>query len=448
MQLERGNLSRRGFMQRSLAGLAGAGIPVWFGKDLVAAAEQAQAQAQNVSGTNTIKVGLIGCGGQGNDDAGTNLRNARGMARIPGVRFVACCDVDRERRETFARSIHPGETLPHTGDFRELLARQDVDAVLIATPDHWHALTAIAAMRAGKDVYCEKPLTLTVEEGKALVRVARATNKRLQTGSQQRTEFNGRFRMAAELVRNGRVGRVRSIECRVGDNPLGGPFQVTQPPAALDWDFWMGPTPRCDYVREKCHYTFRWWYEYSGGKMTDWGAHHLDSAQWILNMDTGGPTEVEATSEPPRAQPNCYTCHPHFVVTYKYPGDVTVRCQSRGENGLRIEGEDGKWIFVARNKLEASDPRIISEPLPANAIRLPVHLFQTRNFIECVRNRQQPICNVEVGHRSCTVCHIGNIAIRTGQRLHWDAEHERFVDNAAANQMLGREMRAPWRLDA
>jgi predicted dehydrogenase len=280
-----------------------------------------------------------------------------------------------------------------------------------------------------------------------LVRVARETNRRLQTGSQQRTEFNGRFRLAVELIRNGRIGRVQSVECRIGSNPVGGPFKVTQPPAGLDWDFWLGPTQVCDYVTQKCHYDFRWWYEYSGGKMTDWGAHHLDVAQWALNMDESGPIEIEGTGEAPDPRPLTYNCHPHFTATYRYANGVTVRATSRGENGVHFAGEDGKWLFVARGRIAASDQRIIDEPLPSNAIRMPAHNNHMRNFVQCVRTRQQPICNVEVGHRSATVCHLGSIAIRTGQRLRWNPETERFVDNAAANQWLGRPMRAPWRLD-
>jgi predicted dehydrogenase len=439
MDLERGSLSRRGFLQRSVAGLAGAGLPLWFAEELAANAEQDQTK-QTPAPSNTLAMGLIGCGGQGTQDA-------RVAARLPGVRFVACCDVDRSRRETFARTIHPGTEIPHYNDFRELIARRDIDAVIIGTPEHWHALTSIAAMRAGKDVYCEKPLTLTIDEGKAIVRVARETNKRLQTGSQQRSDFNGRFRLATELIRNGRIGDVKSIECRIDGNPAGGPFMTSGAPPELDWDFWMGPTPRCDYIKEKCHYTFRWWYEYSGGKMTDWGAHHLDTAQWMLNMDGSGPISVEATAEAPRNQPNCYNCHPHFVVTYKYANGVTVRSTSRGENGLRVEGDNGKWLFVSRSKVEASDPRIISDPLPGNAIRLPANGSHMANFVDCVRSRQQPICNPEVGHRSVSVCHIGNIAIRTGLSLRWNSEQERFVDSDVANRMLSREMRAPWRLD-
>jgi predicted dehydrogenase len=442
MQLERGTLSRRGFIQRSLAGLAATGLPAWFANEVIADAEQ---QNQPAQGSDTIVMGHIGCGGRGRDIAGA-------ARRLPGVQYVACCDVDRGRREQFANWLGQGTT--QFNDYRELLARNDIQAVTVATVDHWHALVAIEAMRRGKDVYCEKPLTFTIAEGKAMVRVARETNRRLQTGSQQRTEFNGRFLLATELVRNGRIGKVQSIECRVGDNPTGGPFRQQPAPEGLDWDFWLGPTPHCDYVPEKCHYTFRWFYDYSGGKMTDWGAHHLDIAQWMLDMDNSGPTEVEGTGEGVDPRPLCYTCHPRFTANYRYANGAIVKAtdgmQAPREvnNGVLVVGENNRWIFVSRGTLTASDRRIIDEPLPNNAVRLGQGNNHMQNFLNCVRSRQQPICNVEVGHRSCSVCHLGTLAIRSGQRLRWNPEAEEFVDNPRANQWLSRPMRAPWRLEA
>jgi predicted dehydrogenase len=439
--MNQGNLSRRGFMARALGTMTATGLPLWFAQERLAQAQNAQ--PRNPGPNDQILVGQIGCGGRG-------AQIAPLAAAINGVQYVACCDVDRTRSQSFARrmNVNRGRELAQFADFRELLARRDINAVVIATPDHWHALTAIAAMRAGKDVYCEKPLTLTVEEGKAMVRVARETNRILQTGSQQRTEFNGRFRMAVDLVRNDRIGRVETIECRVGNNPRQGPFPTAQPPEGLNWDFWMGPTPRCDYVQRKCHNDFRWWYEYSGGKMTDWGAHHLDTAQWALNMDDSGPIEVERVSatDPWNPDPLSYNCHPAFVAGYRYANGTVVRARNDGENGLQFTGSDGKWLFVSRNAMRASDPAIINEPLPKNAPRVPAHNSQMRNFFDCVRSRQQPLCNVNVGHRSASVCHIGNIAIRLNQRLRWDPAREQFVDNEAANQMLSRPMRAPWRL--
>src|SRR5262249_36813423 len=205
-------------------------------------------------------------------------------------------------------------------DFRELLDRKDINAVTIAVPDHWHALIAIDALRKGKDVYCEKPLTLTIAEGKALVKVAQQTGRVFQVGSQQRSD--SRFRLACELVRNGRIGKVQRVETRIGGNPTSPPLPKVDPPKELDWDFWLGPTPKVDYVElvqgnhtyTRCHYEFRWWYDYSGGKMTDWGAHHNDIAQWGLGTDDGGPVAAEGEGKEPPREPNRYNCHPTFKV--------------------------------------------------------------------------------------------------------------------------------------
>jgi predicted dehydrogenase len=438
--MQKGNLSRRGFLARSLAGLVGAGLPAWYARDVLAQRQQ-QPQPRQPGPNDRIVMGAIGTGGQGRGI----MMAARGQR---GVQMVAVCDVDRGRRQQAATQL--GGRIAQFNDFRELLQNRDIQAVTIGTPDHWHALIAIAAMRAGKDVYCEKPLTLTIDEGKAMVRVARATNKILQTGSQQRS--NNRFRLACELVRNGRIGRVRRIETRIGGNPTGGPFMVSQPPDGLDWDFWLGTTPRVDYVRQRCHYDFRWWYEYSGGKMTDWGAHHNDIAQWGLGMDESGPVEIETVrAAAPNNRANCYNCHPTFEVRCNYASGTALHCMSNGENGVRFEGENNRWIFVSRGTIRASDgnsqdSRLLNEPLPQNATRLEVSANHMGNFISCVRSRRQPITHVGVGHRSVTVCHLCNIAVRTGRRLRWDPAQERFTgDNAEqGNRMLSRPMRAPW----
>ncbi|HYV34505.1 MAG TPA: Gfo/Idh/MocA family oxidoreductase [Gemmataceae bacterium] len=450
MELNRGSMSRRGFIQRSIAGMAATGIPLWSAREVVADYEEEQAQQQPAAANDTIVMGHIGCGNPMNG-RGRDIGNA--AARVPGVQYVACADVNRTNRQSWANiaAIRGNRTIAMFEDFRELLARRDINAVTIATVDHWHALAAIAAMRAGKDVYCEKPLSLTIEEGKAMVRVARQTNRRLQVGSQQRIEFGGRFRTAVELVRNGRIGNLRTIECRIDGNPRQGPFPVTNPPDGLNWDFWKGPTPDVQYVVRKCDYEFRWWYEYSGGKMTDWGAHHLDIAQWALNADDTGPVTVERISAttPWNPDPLSYNCHPAFRVRFTYANGVTVDSTSEGRNGITFTGENGRSITVSRDALTASHPEIINEPMPANAIRLPRHTSHMQNFINCVRSRQQPMTNVEIGHRSVTVCHLGNIAVRSGQRFTWDPVNERITSNEAMNtQWVGRPMRAPWRLDA
>ena len=355
-------------------------------------------------------------------------------------------------------------------DFRELLDNPDINAVTIAVPDHWHALIAIEAMRKKKDVYCEKPLTLTIEEGKAVVKVAKETGRVFQTGSQQRSEMNGMFRLACELVRNGRIGKVKQVETRVGGNPTCAPIPKVAVPEGLNWDFWLGPAPEADYVERKdngrmvnCRtpYEFRWFYQYSGGKMTDWGAHHNDIAQWGLGMDGSGPVAIEAEGTEPSKDPNAYNVHPTFKITYTYATGAKLICSNttlpdsadakeKGhDNGVLFLGEDGKWIFVNRGMIVASDKKLIDEPLPADAIRLQdTHNDHMGNFLDAVRKGDPKlcICPAEVGHRSVTVCHLGNIALRSGKKLKWDPVKEQF-DDADANKWLSRPMRAPWKLE-
>ncbi len=444
--MPKGNLSRRGFVQNSLGALTfGAGLPAWYAREVVAAEEVALARAaRRVAPNDKLVGGSIGVGGMGTGD----MNALRGK----GVQITAVCDVDRARREKAAKDV--GGDCKAYKDFRELLDDKNIDVVTISTPDHWHTLIALAAIKAGKQIYCQKPLTLTVAEGIALVKAARKHDTVFQVGSQQRSD--ARFRLACELVRNGRIGKIKRVEARIGDNPQGGPFKTEDVPEGLDWDFWLGQTPYVDYVKQRCHYEFRWWYEYSGGKMTDWGAHHNDIAQWGLGADGSGPASVEATFEPTKArEPNCYNCPPHFEVTYTYPKNFNkfvdgtkLVTMSKGENGVKFEGDDG-WIFVDRGQIQASDEKLLKEPLSDDATRLYKSDDHYGNFVECVRDKKRPICDVEVGHRSVTTCHIGNIAMRLdGRLLKWDAEKEHFLGDALADEMLSREMRAPWKLEA
>jgi len=441
MNTRSGNLSRRGFLDRSLAALTfGAGLPLWYAREVVARQEEERAEAAKAAArgpNDQIVMAAIGVGGQG-------VHIMKWAKSKPGVKFVAVCDVDANRRKKAAEVVGP-ECATYE-DFRELLAKEKLDAVTIGTVDHWHALTAIAAMKAGCDVYCEKPLTLTIDEGKAMVKVARQHDRVFQTGSQQRSDE--RYRLACELVRNGRIGTVHTVEARIGENPVGGPFPTAEVPEGLNWDFWKGPTPDVPYVKERCHYEFRWWYEYSGGKMTDWGAHHNDIAQWGLGMDGSGPVAVTATGVTPSDKPNSYNCHPHFAVTYKYGNGARLVTTSHGENGNRFIGDRG-WIFVNRERIEASDPALLEEPLPKDARRLYVSNDHMGNFIDCIHSRNRCICDVEVGHRSVTVCHIGVISLRLGIPLTWDPIAERFTGPGAekGNAMLSREMRSPWSLE-
>ena len=274
--------------------MLGAGLPLWYARAVLAEkTDEAAVREKKVGPNDTIQVGVIGTGDRFKGGLFHDVK------RHKAFRIVACCDVDKKHLEGVAKMAEKEykNEVARYGDFRELCARKDIDAVVIATPDHWHTLTAIAALRGGKDVYCEKPLTLTINEGKALLKVARETERVFQVGSQQRSDLY--FRLACEVVRNGRLGKKLSIETRIGENPQGGPFKVESPPAELDYDFWLGQAPKEDYVKERVHYEFRWWQAYSGGKMTDWGAHHNDIAQWGLGMDQSGPVEVEAMGYEP-----------------------------------------------------------------------------------------------------------------------------------------------------
>lgn len=439
-------LSRRGFVRGATLALLATGLPRWHSRELAQAALVDQPAKTR---TGPVVMGAIGTGGRGSSIMEAALRR--------GARFVAVCDVDaahREEARTLLQRQGQRGTVDAYHDFRELLDRDDIEAVTIGTPDHWHVLIAIEAIKRGKDVYCEKPLTLTIAEGQALVKVARARRPVFQTGSQQRSD--GRFRLACELVRNGRIGKVKTVETRIGDNPQGGPFPVSNVPPGLDWDFWLGQTPEVEYVEDRCHNTFRWWYEYSGGKVTDWGAHHNDIAQWGLGTDGSGPIRVESTcGEIPVREPNCYNCPPRFNITYTYAANASrycdgtrLICTSGGENGVKFIGEDDAWIFVSRGRIDASDRKILDEPLPADRLRLARSDNHMANFLECVRTRETPICDVEIGHRSVTLCHLGNISLRLGHRtLAWDPVRERFQGDALANAMCSREMRAPWKLE-
>lgn len=431
--------SRRGFLQTGLGWLtAVAGLPAWHARELIAAELRREIAGNQAAPAESIRVGVIGTGGRGT----AIMKAAQG---VPGVEVIAICDVDASHREKAASAVK-GRPSTHE-DFRELLDKPELQAVLIATPDHWHALIALAAMERGKDVYCEKPLTLTVSEGPLLVRAARAANRVFQVGSQQRSD--ARFRLACELVRNGRLGKVEQVETFIGTNPTGGPFAAKPVPTGLNWDFWQGPTPETPFIPERCHNTFRWWSEYSGGKMTDWGAHHNDIAQWGLGAELTGPVAVEAESSPldHPGKSDCYNFPRDFRVTYTYSGGTKLICRGQGENGVIFRGEGG-WIFVSRRAIRASEPRLIEQPLPADAQRLYLSTNHMKNFIDCVKSREKPICDVEIGHRSVSVCHLGNIAIRVGKALQWNPEQERFhgVNAVEANALLSRPMRAPWKL--
>ena len=364
------------------------------------------------------------------------------------VQVVAVCDVDSTRREHARGTVekrYAAQTKKGTykgcaafKDFRDLLKRGDIDAVVIATPDHWHAIPAIEACKAKKDVYCEKPLSLTILEAKRMMEAARKYERVFQTGSQQRSDRE--FRMACELVRNGRIGKIKTVNVNVGgpSKPCDLPEEKMEP--GLDWDLWLGPAPKRGYNSvlspRGIHNHFPDWRqyrEYSGGMMTDWGAHHFDIAQWGLGMDDSGPVEIIPPSDP-KAQKG---------LRYVYANGVEV--VHDGGGGVQFIGSEGE-ITVNRGKLSSKPEKLIKEPLGEKAIRLYQSPGHQRDWLNCVRNRKKPICDVEIGARSVTVCHLGNLAYWNHRKLRWDPKKWQFVDDREATKWLDRERRSPWKL--
>ena len=433
-------LTRRSFLESTVVVAAASRLPEWFLER-----SQVHAATLGLGPSDQPAVALIGCGGMGRADA----QNASNYGKI-----VALCDVDTTNIAQ-AKKMFPAAQ--EYSDFREIMDRDDIHAVVCGTVDHWHTLVSMAAMRSGKDVYCEKPLTLCIDEGKQLVRTMRETKRILQTGSQQRSDKN--FRLACELVRNGRLGKLNHIDVWLPAGPRQGPFKTQPVPEGLNWDMWLGQTPIVDYVRERCHGSFRYWWDYSGGTMTDWGAHHNDIALWGLGLDQGGPVSVEGK---PLVEmiPGGFTASSEYEVKFSYDNGVTQTTRSTSaddpagntsnsdgqRHGVKFHGADG-WIWVTRGSIQASAPELLSEPLGADATRLYESNNHMQNFFDCIRSRKQPICDAEIGHRSASLCHLGVIAVRLGRKLQWDPKKEEFVNDLEANKWVAREMRQGYGYD-
>lgn len=425
--------SRRQFLAGS-AGLLGAGL---LTPNLSVGTAQAQSSPQ--SKNDRPGVGAIGMRYQGT----VITLKAQEYGDI-----VAIADVDRHVREQARASF--GSTPAIFEDYRGLLDRKDVDVVMIGSPDHWHVKMAIDACRAGKDVYVEKPISLTIDEGKILRQVVKETGRVIQVGSWQRSD--ARFRLAVEMVRAGRIGKLQKVTCATGPNPAGGPFEERPVPGHLNWDLWLGPAPLVPYVPERCHYTFRWWYEYAGGKVTDWGAHDIDIAQWGIDQN---PVEVSATGKLPDI-PNGYNVSTGFEGIVRYPGGVELVVTEKGRAGTLFEGDKGR-IFVNRGTISGTPVEQLKEdPLPPEKFqlydydnvyrpqrvgKLDAIVNHMGNFFDCVRARKTPISDLESQHRSATTCHLVNLSIRLGRSLSWDAEKEEIVGDAEANTWLSREQR-------
>jgi predicted dehydrogenase len=425
---KRKRLTRRQFMQKSAA--AAAAVPYF-----VPAAALGSRGRPPPSGR--LNMGFIGVGNMGGGHLGWFLNNQ-------DVQIRAICDVDARKGAKAVRRVEEGyaeqsRSGAYAGcdlynEYEELLARDDIDLVLIAVPDHWHAIVAIAACRAGKDVYCEKPLSLTIREARAMVNAARRYNTVFQTGSQQRSADN--FRYACELVRSGRIGKLLTVNVGIGMPSTEKYFLPEPVREGLDWERWLGPAPWQPYNAERCSgsYSGGWRLvrDYSGGMTTDWGAHHFDIAQWGMGMDGSGPVEIY----PPGTGG-------FDTLTYKYASGVVM--QRGGANGILFTGTDGK-VEVNRGHFKTWPDQIGKEPIGPSDVHLYESPGQQTDWLNCVRVRRRPICDVAIGASSVTVCHLGNIASWIGRPIRWDPVKGEIIGDEAASRWLDRPKRAPYRL--
>jgi predicted dehydrogenase len=426
-----------------------------------------------VSKNDRLRIAGIGLGGQGSGDL-----NA--AAQYGDV--VAVCDVDRNHAER-AKTRHGGKADVYT-DYRELLERSDIDVIVNGTPDHWHTAICVDACRAGKDVYTEKPMTLTINEGKIMSKVVEETGRIVQVGTQQRSD--GRFQQAVELVRNGRVGKLKQVW---GALPYystkGGPFASTAVPEQLDWDRYQGQSPLHDYCKQRTHKVFRWWYEYAGGIITDWGNHHVDIAHWGMDCELTGPTSVDARGLFPNPKdPQYYNTPDRFFSRMQYANgvellffsalndrrvygdvqahdpmppekvdwlfgrDVPEEIKTYDRNGIMFIGDQGQ-IFVNRGGIYGKPVDALKEnPLEIDAWRVRPSGNHMANFFDCVRSREEPVSPVRIQHRTITACHLTNISLRLGLAIKWDAKTQQILGDDEASAMQGRPQRTPYAIDA
>ncbi len=414
--------------------------------------------------SNRITVGCIGIGNQG-------AAILQRFLKQPDCQVVAVCDVNRGsggyKDEDQFLGREPGQNMVEkhyakqsntgtfkgcaaSGDFRELLDRDDIDAVTIVSPDHWHAIMSIMAAEKGKDIYCEKPLALTIGQGRAIADAVEKYNVVFQTGSHERSNPN--VRLACELVLNGSIGEVKRVITHVGTNNKVGPGPGWQPmpvPDGFDYDMWLGPAPMAPYHQDRCLYRFRFNYDYAGGQVANFGAHSNDMAQWGLGMDDSGPIEVECLEREFLPAGSLFNTATRTKFRCLYENGVELICQTDSPSvQCLFEGTEG--TVQVQNKgqnLVTTPDNLAAGKLSDKEIKLHHGEDHQRNFLDCVKSRQQPAAPVEVGHRSATVCHLGNIAVRLNTKLQWDPVSERCIGNEEANAMLYREMRDPWAID-
>jgi predicted dehydrogenase len=459
--------SRRGFLSSCATAAAAAAVTPYFFSKAHTLADETK------SATDRVALGLIGAG----SIAQANIGVAKDWIDV-----VAIADVDAGRAAKSNEQYSQGKAAVYD-DYRKILERKDVDVIHVATPDHWHTKPVVEAMLAGKDVYCEKPLTLTIDEGKLIRRIQQETGRIVQVGTQQRSTFP-LFVTAMALVAEGRLGRIKRVQAAIGAAPSSPSIPVASVPGELNWDRWLGPAPAAEYRffqgpavvdkegKEKrpqpntnCHYEFRWWYEYSGGKLTDWGAHHVDIATWalLLNGQTAGPLSIGGTSKHPVAfkdglpvERDRYNTATEFLFTVDFPGGTQMVIRNDTDNGILIEGEKGT-IFVNRGRLTGGPVEALKDdPLPEGAVakvykNLPIEENERKahwaNFLYCAKNRLEPISDVHSHMKMLNICHLAGISARLGRSLKWDAAAEQIVGDEQANSMLGRPYRAGYEIE-
>jgi predicted dehydrogenase len=375
------------------------------------------------------------------------------------TRVIAVCDVDRNLLGEAVKNVNEyygNNDCAAYSDFRELLARDDIDAVVISVPDHWHAIVAIEAAKSGRDIYCEKPLSHSLNEGRAICDAVKRYSRIWQTGSWQRSVNS--FRFASELVLNGRIGKVHTVEIVLpsGHIDFAENIQQTQfgpPPPELDYDFWLGPAPYSPYCQARVHRNWRWYLDFGGGQLLDWIGHHADIAHWSLGLDYSGPVEIEGSGDFPRS--GVWNSPTNFDITEKYAEGLTMIITSRKQyplgddwgawTGLKWMGQDG-WICITRGGMDASPKSLLNEVIGPNE----THLFRSpghhRNFLDCVKSRQATVTPCEIAHRSATPGHLGQIAMLTGRKIRFNPKTEEIIGDPAASRLLGNSMRSPWHL--
>lgn len=455
-----GRQTRRSFLQRS-AGVAASAIaaPYIFTSVDLRAEEPKSKNDRPVFGC--IGMGNMGRLYDGNSQGATGISDLSGAVRNGTV--AAVCDVDQKRAND---ASDDGKRAVYY-DYRKLLDRKDIEAVTISTPDHWHAKIAIDAMRAGKDVHCQKPLTLTIDEGKQICKVVKETGRVFQVGTQQRSTSE-LFLTAVAMCQTGVIGKIRRVTCAIGNRDPGGPFKKTTPPPGFDWEMWQGQAPATDYIKERTHDSFRGWFEYSGGALTDWGAHHVDIAQWAIGMDNSGPLTVEPVSFKlnsllvkgyPKVD-DCFNVPTEFLVKCQFPNGVEMVIRHDTDNGILFEGEKGRF-FVSRGRLagkpvEAMADKPIGEDVLTKLRKGKPGFAEAghpwgrhmANFVACIKDRSMPISDVFTHHRIITTCHLANIAIRLGRKLNWNPETEQITGDDEANAFLSRPQRKGYEIEA